>query len=208
MQTESSSSAADVAIAASERLIVFVSAPGAGKADVMRAWEELQLPASSVRRIRRVVTGVSHLSSTEDELVNASEFQALFAAGTFAASWYARGRSFGVRRSELATLGAGQWRMLSGSRVHLSKLRQHAPRLHLVEVTASLDVRKARLLLSDGPGADRPISLDPQPPKLKADLVVTNDGKPVSAAQKVNRWWLSLLKVARASDVVAPRKPS
>jgi ribose 1,5-bisphosphokinase len=208
VQSYLGSPTADVAIAGSERLIVFVGASGVDKAAVMRAWEVLQFPASRVHRIRRVVTSNAEHASNDDDAVSAADFQSLFAAGTFAATWYAHGRSFGVRRASLDPLAAGHWMMLSGSRVHLSTLRLHAPRLHVVEVSASVDVRRARLSLSQGLDADRRVALDLQSPKLKADLVVLNDGEAVSSARKVERWWLSLRQSADTLRSLVPQNKS
>jgi len=130
-------------IAHSERLLVVVGPSGAGKDSVLAAWRA-RLQGHDVHFARRVITRAAH-GSEGHESVSDEDFRRLLAAGELATWWQAHGLCYGVRHSELAALGRGGWAVLNGSRAHLPRLRQQAPQLHAVKITAPPATLSCRL---------------------------------------------------------------
>lgn len=132
-----------VGIPHSERLLVIVGPSGAGKDSVLAAWRQ-RLHGHDVHFARRVITREAHASEGHDS-VDADGFRHLQARGELAMWWHAHGLHYGVRRSELAVLSRGGWAVVNGSRAHLATLRQQAPHLHAVQITAPPALLSMRL---------------------------------------------------------------
>jgi ribose 1,5-bisphosphokinase len=178
------------AIAHSERLIVVVGPSGAGKDSVLQAWAALRGSAVAVHTARRVITRPGDGGAEQHEAVSCDEFAALQDSGAFATAWQAHGLSYGVRHAALAPLGAGGWVVLNSSRAHLATLRTQAPRLSVVEITASRALRAERLAgRSREDAAAVALRLRRDLPAPQADLTLVNDSSIHEVAQGLQSWW-------------------
>jgi len=179
-------------IAHSERLIVVVGPSGAGKDSVLRAWAELRGGSGGavVHHAQRVITRPADGGAEQHEPVSREGFAALQQRGSFATSWQAHGLDYGVRHQALAPLAAGDWVVLNSSRAHLSTLREQAPRLSVVEITASSALRAQRLA---GRGREDAaavaLRLQRDVPAVQADLTLVNDSSVHEVAQGLQSWW-------------------
>jgi ribose 1,5-bisphosphokinase len=182
-------------IAHSERLIVVVGPSGAGKDSVLRAWANLrnQDDAAAVHQAQRVITRPSGADAEQHEAVSPQDFSALRKNGAFAIAWQAHGLEYGVRHRALAPLAAGAWVVLNGSRAHLPSLRAQAPRLRLVEITASPAVRAQRLAGRRREDATAMAGrLRRDTPASHAELTLVNDSTLEEVALGLHRWWKQL----------------
>lgn len=176
--------------AVSDRLLVVVGPSGAGKDSVIARWLARVEPARRPHRVRRTIT--RPLDGTEDhESLDAETFEREAAAGAFAFQWRAHGLGYGVRWRELDPLRAGRWVVLNGSRAHLSSLTAVAPAARVVEVTASYDTLRARLVSRAREStADIARRLARATMNSPADVTIANDGDLDAAAAALHRWWV------------------
>lgn len=177
----------------SERLIVVVGPSGAGKDSVLQAWAGMRDPGGPrVHQAQRVITRPVDGGTERHEAVSRDDFAALQAAGAFATAWQAHGLHYGVRHHALAALVAGGWVVLNSSRAHLPTLRQQAPGLSVVEITAPPAVLAQRLV---GRGREDAVAvsarLQRQAPAVQADLTLVNDSSLHEVAQGLQRWWMA-----------------
>ena len=175
----------------SERLIVVVGPSGAGKDSVLQAWAGMRDPGGPrVHQAQRVITRPLDGGTEQHEAVSPEDFAALQAAGAFATAWQAHGLHYGVRHRALAPLAAGDWVVLNSSRAHLPMLREQAPGLSVVEITAPPAVLAQRLV---GRAREEPAEvaarLQRQVPQVQADLTLVNDSALHEVAQGLQRWW-------------------
>ncbi|MBC7995725.1 MAG: phosphonate metabolism protein/1,5-bisphosphokinase (PRPP-forming) PhnN [Rhizobacter sp.] len=175
----------------SERLIVVVGPSGAGKDSVLQAWAGLRSASGpQVHQAQRVITRPADGGAEQHEAVSAEDFVALQTTGVLATTWQAHGLSYGVRHHALAPLAAGDWVVLNSSRAHLPTLRQQAPGLSVVEITAPPAMRAQRLL-GRGREDEAAVSarLQRHTPTVQADLTLVNDSSLHEVAQALQRWW-------------------
>lgn len=177
----------------SERLIVVVGPSGAGKDSVLKAWAGMRDPGGpQVHLAQRVITRPADGGAERHEAVSRDDFAALQAAGAFATAWQAHGLHYGVRHHALAALAAGGWVVLNSSRAHLPTLRQQAPGLSVVEITAPPAVLAQRLV---GRGREDAVAvsarLQRQAPAVQAELTLVNDSSLHEVAQGLQRWWMA-----------------
>ena len=175
----------------SERLIVVVGPSGAGKDSVLRAWAGLRSPEGpQVQQAQRVITRPADGGAEQHEAVSNEDFLALQAIGALATSWQAHGLSYGVRHRAFAALAAGDWVVLNSSRAHLPTLREQAPGLSVIEITAPASVRAGRLA---GRGREDAaavaLRLQRAAPAAQADLTLVNDSSVLEVAQGLQSWW-------------------
>ena len=175
----------------SERLIVVVGPSGAGKDSVLQAWAGLRAPGGpQVHTAQRVITRPADGGAEQHEAVSREDFAALQSAGALATAWQAHGLHYGVRHHALAPLAAGDWVVLNSSRAHLPRLREQAPGLSVVEITAPPAVLAQRLV---GRAREEPAEvaarLQRQAPAVLADLTLVNDSSLHEVAQGLQRWW-------------------
>jgi len=175
----------------SERLIVVVGPSGAGKDSVLQAWAGLRDAGGPlVHTAQRVITRPVDGGAEQHEAVSREDFAALQEAGAFVTTWQAHGLHYGVRHHAFAPLDAGGWVVLNSSRAHLPMLREQAPLLSVVEITAPPAVLAQRLL---GRAREEPAEvaarLRRQAPAVQADLTLVNDSSLHEVAQGLQRWW-------------------
>ena len=160
------------------RLIAVVGPSGAGKDAVM---DGLVAACSGLHRARRVITRADDAGEAF-EPASPAQFAVRRAAGAFALHWQAHGQSYGIPEAELAPLCHGGAVIVNLSRTVLPAAAEIAPRLVVLVVTASPEVRAARIA---GRGRettgeiaarlDRKVTLPPLPPQVEV-LEVANDG--------------------------------
>jgi phosphonate metabolism protein PhnN/1,5-bisphosphokinase (PRPP-forming) len=175
----------------SERLIVVVGPSGAGKDSVLQAWARLRsLDGPQVHHAQRVITRPADDGAEQHEPISVDHFASLQAAGALATAWQAHGLGYGVRHRAFAPLAGGDWVVLNSSRAHLPCLREQAPRLSVVEITAPAAVRAQRL---HGRGREDAAAvaarLQREAPAVQADLTLVNDSSVLEVAQGLQSWW-------------------
>lgn len=174
----------------SERLIVVVGPSGCGKDSVLRHWRA-HWPPGRVHLARRTITRSADAHEPH-ESVSDEDFAQLVRASEFATAWQANGLRYGVRRHELRGLADGAWVVLNGSREHLPSLRRQAPRLHVVEITASHETLAHRLRARAREDADAVARRLERRIDTAADLLLRNEGSLDEAAGALQRWWVAL----------------
>jgi ribose 1,5-bisphosphokinase len=175
----------------SERLIVVVGPSGAGKDSVLQAWARVRDPnGPRVHQAQRVITRPVDGGAEQHEGVSADDFATLLAEGALATTWAAHGLRYGVRQRAFAPLALGDWVVLNSSRAHLPTLRQQAPGLSVVEITAPASVRAERLLgRAREDAAAVALRLQREAPAVQADLTLVNDSSVHEVAQGLQSWW-------------------
>ncbi len=194
-------------IARSERLLVVVGPSGAGKDSVLHAWRA-QLKGHDVHFAQRVITRPPETQEAPEknqggeahESVDTATFQALCKRHELATWWQAHGLSYGVRWSELAALARGGWVVMNGSRAQLPALRQQAPQLHAVEITAPPAVRAQRLAARGREDAAavaqrlaRSVTAQAASPR---SLQVDNQGLLSVTVSALHTWWCRIAREA------------
>lgn len=94
---------------------------------------------------RRVITRPESASTEPFEGVTDTEFARRLEAGDFALHWQAHGLSYGVPKSELAPLAAGQDVVFNGSRAALPAIQAAFPEVRVISITAPVELRAERL---------------------------------------------------------------
>ena len=179
-------------IAHSDRLIVVVGASGVGKDTILRAWRE-RLDDATVHFARRTITRPPDAHEGHDATLP-QDFETLRANGALATWWHAHGLAYGLARSELQGLARGQWVVVNGSRAHLPAMRRQAPRLRVVEITASPAVQAGRLAVrgrEDAQGQHGRLARQVDV-ATDASLVIVNDGTLAQAVDALDAWWRAL----------------
>jgi ribose 1,5-bisphosphokinase len=177
------------AIPCAERLIVVVGPSGAGKDSVLHAWRH-RLAGHRVHFAQRVITR-AHDASERHEPTTLPEFTRLQAAGELAVCWRANGLHYGVRWRELAPLQHGSWVVMNGSRAHLPTLREQAPALLAVEVTAPEELRAARLSHRGRESDDSVVRRLQRHVPADVALTLHNDGDLNDAVVRLHAWFVA-----------------
>ena len=179
-------------IAHSERLVVVVGASGVGKDSILRAWRE-RLDDAAVHFARRTITRPPDAHEGHDAALPQA-FERLRQGGAFATWWRAHDLDYGLAQSELRGLAQGRWVVVNGSRAHLPALRRQAPRLRVVEITASPAAQARRLAArgrEDAQGQHGRLARRVDA-TVDAALVLVNDGTLAQAVDALDAWWRSL----------------
>jgi ribose 1,5-bisphosphokinase len=121
--------------------VAVVGASGVGK-DTLLAYARERLDGPVF--VKRVITRPAGPGEDCDELSEA-EFEATDARGGFALSWRAHGLAYGLPRSVDDVIRADGIAIANVSRAVLSSLAARYQRLVVVRITASPEVRAARL---------------------------------------------------------------
>lgn len=172
------------------RLIVLVGPSGAGKDTVLRAWLAGLPPDEAPRLVQRTITRPADAGGEAHAAVDERRFNAMRAAGEFAFSWQAHGLHYGIPWRELQPLAEGRWVVMNGSREHLPQLLAVAPQAHVVEITASPEVRAQRLAQrgrEHGPAVQERLSR--QAELVAPHLTIRNDGALQQAVQQLDAAW-------------------
>ncbi|MEO1780230.1 MAG: phosphonate metabolism protein/1,5-bisphosphokinase (PRPP-forming) PhnN [Pseudomonadota bacterium] len=124
------------------RLIAVVGPSGAGKDSLIAGLADAD---PGLRPVRRVITRPTQVGGEPFEGVDETEFDARQAAGAFCLSWQAHGLSYGIPAEALASVEAGEARLVNLSRRVLPKADAVFPSLVVLNVTASPQTLAARL---------------------------------------------------------------
>ena len=131
------------------RLIYVVGPSGAGKDSVL-SWLRQHTPlTAAVHWARRTIDRPKvDLPNAEDHLsVDAETFGRMVTDGEFAMQWDANTHRYGIRSDELKHLSYPSWCVIvNGSRAHLPTAAMTFPGLTVLQVTASTEVLRQRLL--------------------------------------------------------------
>lgn len=159
------------------RLIAVVGPSGVGK-DSLIAGLLAAEPRLAV--IRRAITRAPEAGGEVFDPLTPEAFAARRQAGDFALSWGAHGLFYGIPRTALAPLAAGQDLLVNLSRGALTEARAIVPRFTVLHVTASPATLAARLAArgretADDIAARLSREVAPLPPGLDI-ITLPNDG--------------------------------
>lgn len=164
------------------RLIVVVGPSGAGKDTVIAGLRAQLKDDPRVVFPRRVVTRESSSAEDHDSL-SPAEFEAARTRGAFSLHWAAHGHRYGIPRID-DDLRAGRTVICNVSRSIIPALRRTYENVHVVLVTAPVEVLEQRLADrsrgSDGSLKER-IARNDAYAGFAADTVIDNSGIPESA---------------------------
>lgn len=175
-----------------DRLLVLVGPSGAGKDAVLSRWLAGMPETVRPHRARRTITRAADPHEAH-EPIGTDAFRAQRDRGAFALVWQAHDLHYGVRWRELEPLRRNAWVVLNGSRAHLPTLRDLAPALRVVEITAPSTLRAARLGQRDREHETARLGrlrrdIDPG----AVDCRIVNDGALMDAVAQLHRWWQAL----------------
>jgi len=129
----------------SARLFYLVGPSGAGK-DTLLAALERELPAAAGLRVaRRCITRARHPGDEDHIELSAAEFAHRERAGQFLFAWRSHGFSYGIERSVLDWLDAGEDVIVNGSRAYLETALAIYPRLSPLWIAVPDAVLRERL---------------------------------------------------------------
>jgi ribose 1,5-bisphosphokinase len=177
-------------IAHSERLLVVVGPSGAGKDSVLASWRA-SVSGNRLHFAQRVITRPRDITESH-EPVSEAEFAELRDHGELATWWSANGLLYGVRCREFEALGRGAWVVMNGSRAHLPRLRQQAPGLHAVTITASPEVLARRLHARGREDASARRSRLARHVDVPVSLSLRNEGDLSATVNAIHDWWHSI----------------
>jgi ribose 1,5-bisphosphokinase len=130
----------------SRRLVYVVGPSGAGKDSVL-GWLRQHLgPQPCIHWARRTITRPARAGDELHEAVDVVQFLSLQEQAAFALHWQANGLHYGIRGCEIAPPDHAGWVIVNGSRGHLDVTRSRFPGLIVVQVSASQDVLRQRLI--------------------------------------------------------------
>jgi ribose 1,5-bisphosphokinase len=160
-------------------LVLVVGPSGAGKDTLLMQARAACDGDGSISFVRRGVT--REASAAEDHAsFSETEFEKARASGAFSFWWEAHGLKYGVPASIEAALAAGLTVVCNVSRNIVANLRERYPQCCVVLITATEDVRRARLAAreraSDGDPAKRAKRAAPGMEELRPALVIDNTG--------------------------------
>lgn len=193
-RASSTSVASDAGPAAARpRVVAIVGPSGVGKDSLIAA---LASADPAMRPLRRVVTRPADgtepfVSATRDQ------FDAMEAQGDFVLSWDAHGLQYGVPRSEVDALAAGETGLVNLSRGVLSLAQPALPRLAVLSVTAPAAVLARRLSARGREDEDDIAARLARPaPDMPAGLPVlaVNNGGALDTTVRVALEWLTSIR--------------
>ena len=180
------------------KLVVVVGPSGAGKDAVLNWLVTHWNDSTPLYRARRTITRAAEAGGEPHEPVCQAEFERLRDAGLFAWHWTAHGLRYGVRHSELSSLGTGGLVMVNGSRGHLADASACFKTMAVLHITASeatllarLNARQRETPEDIGHRLQRTRQLAPL--ALPNSLTVHNDASLDAAGEQVRKWlqgWL------------------
>ena len=127
---------------ATGRLIAVVGPSGVGKDSVMAGLKQVW-PALYV--VRRVVTRAPGLAGEAYDAVPQDVFDTMVSDGAFALHWRAHGLSYGLPVAAIDRIKSGTDCVANLSRAALTQAQQVAPRLVVLNLTATADTLAQRL---------------------------------------------------------------
>ncbi|WP_035743399.1 phosphonate metabolism protein/1,5-bisphosphokinase (PRPP-forming) PhnN [Arthrobacter sp. MA-N2] len=168
--------------------LAIVGASGVGK-DALISYARERLAAAAVYFPRRVITRREG-AGEDHEPIDEAGFAAGCACGDFAVSWRAHGLGYGIPAAVDDEIRSGRTVVANVSRGVLGVLAARYPRLVVVRVTVSDDVRASRLR---GRGreavhdiAQRLARTDPAPDH-PVDVEIRNDGTVAEGGDRLLR---------------------
>ena len=161
--------------------MVVVGPSGAGKDSLIAAARAKLCSDSRFAFPQRVIT--RRRDGSEDHIeVDVQSFAASERAGDFALSWSAHGLRYGISRSIEQTLASGRHVVVNASRKIVAEARErYAPSI-VIEVTAQVETRAARLRARGREAESAIASRVERELDVKADFTIVNDGSLDSAA--------------------------
>lgn len=159
--------------------IAVVGPSGAGKDSVLeyaraRFTNSVKQPIIATRAITRPASvGEDHTPISD------REFEIARTRGEFASSWCAHGLNYGIPSRYVKAVRAGRVVIGNVSRTVLGELPQQFSSVHVVRITVSDEIRRARVIArgreSSADAAARSTRLDPSPDH-PVDLEIINNG--------------------------------
>jgi len=165
-------------------MIVVVGPSGAGKDSVIDFALKRLGPHEALHLVQRAITRPPDAGGEDHESVSTAEFDARLRSDGFAVAWEAHGLKYGVPRSAVERIGAGQTLIANGSRAALAQFRRVFPRLVIVQITASTEVLASRLVARGRESeADIRRRLSRQAPEiLDRDVTIIDNSGPLDVA--------------------------
>ncbi|WP_245295085.1 phosphonate metabolism protein/1,5-bisphosphokinase (PRPP-forming) PhnN [Pararhizobium antarcticum] len=165
-------------------MIVVVGPSGAGKDSVIDFALKRLGRHETLHLVQRAITRSPDAGGEDHESVSPAEFDARLCADGFAVAWEAHGLKYGIPRSAVERIGAGQTLIANGSRAALAQFRRVFPRLVIVQITAATEVLAARLIARGRESeADIRRRLSRQAPEItEKDVTVIDNSGPLDIA--------------------------
>ena len=126
-------------------LVLVVGPSGAGKDTLIAAARAALAGDAGSVFPRRVVTRPAVAALEDHDTMSVADFEAARAAGAFALDWQAHGLNYGIPAAILDDIAGGKVVVVNTSRAMVTEARRRFPACRVVVVTASIDVRAARL---------------------------------------------------------------
>ena len=128
------------------RLVYVVGASGVGKDSVLTHLRARLQPEDRIVVAHRYITRPVLIGGENHIALTRQEFELRKAAGCFALHWESHGFHYGIGREIESWLAQGLTVLVNGSRAHGSVVRQQYPAALVIEIDASEEVIRARML--------------------------------------------------------------
>ncbi len=168
---------------------VFVVGPsGAGKDTLLDHARRRLASEARVSFVRRVVTRQAD-DNEDNESLSEPAFAEAQARGAFALTWRAHGLSYGIPRDVEPVIAAGGVVVANGSRAAVAALRSRFAHVLVAEITASPEIRAARLLARGR--ETRAVIMArlarpaPGPADTRATVTIENHAAPEAAGERL-----------------------
>lgn len=128
------------------RLVYLVGASGVGKDTVLRALRESLRPGDRTVVAHRYITRAEAKGAENHVALSEREFRMRLDAGCFALNWESHGLYYGIGCEIEGWLASGLCVLVNGSRAHWPAVRKRFPDARLVEITASAETIRSRII--------------------------------------------------------------